>query len=153
MESVILEKELKLSQKDHQTNIVIPFQLNQAAEKLVIDFSYDPPVVDEKAARIQIRQALKQFVPATEQKKWGNVDRYLPLQNLITLSLTYENQYVGAHHKKDNHQIIIISKQETSKGFVKRTVEAGEWEIQLNAHCIGSENVTVSLYVRMEESR
>lgn len=153
MEAIILEKELRLSEKDHQTNIVIPFQLNQTAEKLVIDFSYDPPEVDEEAARIQIRQALEQFVPETDQKKWGNVDRYLPLQNLITLSLTYEKQYVGAHHKKDNHQIIIISKQEASKGFIKRTAEAGEWEIQLNAHCIGSESVTVNVYVRVEERR
>lgn len=151
MGKIILAKELKLSKKDHQTNIAIPFQVYQAAEKLVIEFSYDPQEVDEVAARIQIEKALKDFVPETEHKKWGNVDRYLPLQNLITLSLTYKNEYIGAYHKKDNHQIIILSKKESSKGFTKRTIESGEWEIQLNAHCIGSEDVTVSLYVRVEE--
>ncbi|MEC6748258.1 hypothetical protein VXN63_06850 [Marinilactibacillus sp. XAAS-LB27] len=150
MKETILKRELQLTEDHHQTNINLPFDVIEPASKLTIHFAYNPDEAEEEVAKEKILAALQRFVPESEQKKWGNIERYLPLKNLITLSLNYEKTYVGAHHRKDNHQTIVISEHGSDKGFVKQAINAGGWEIQLNAHCIATKEVNVSIQVEVE---
>lgn len=151
--SIVIDKEFILTKKDHQTNVKIPFELVHSAEKLRIQFSYDPPHVEDDQARERIKQAVRKYVPEEELNKWNrweDAERFLPLQNLVTLSLSYEGEYLGARHRKATEQEIILSKNHASKGFLKYEVIKGQWEAQLNVHCVASEKVNVSLLILTE---
>lgn len=149
---VIQEQSLNLTEKDHQTNILIPFKIDEKAKKLEIAFSYAPEIAAEEYALKKIEKALQRYVPDEEKKKWGSVKRYLPLRNFITLSLMFEDEYIGAYHNKKTIQEVIISDSFSSKGFLKHSIDSGQWELQLNAHCIVSEKIEAVIAIRVEET-
>lgn len=151
--TTILEKEFLLTEDDHQTNIKIPFVLTRNAEKLMIEFSYTPAFAKGEQAKKKIEQALLKFVPENEWKKWGNSSRYLPLYNLVTFSLSYEGNYLGARHRKSTNQTIIISENESTKGFIKQKATKGNWEAQLNIHCVATDSIQASMRIKTEGVR
>lgn len=148
---VIQERIVDLTEKNHQSNILMPFTIDEKAEKIQIDFSYTPQVVKEETALRKIEQALEVYVPEEEMKKWGTTRRYLPLRNFITLSLMFEGKYIGAYHNKEAMQKVIISDSFSSKGFSKQAIDKGQWELQLNAHCIVSKKIQTTIRIRVEE--
>ena len=60
---------------------------------------------------------------------------YLPVKNLITLSLDENGKYRGAAHRQDDVQHHEISADFASNGFFKGKIEEGVWRIALNVHC------------------
>jgi hypothetical protein len=147
----VFEKAITLTEKDHQTNVKLPFVVENPASKLIVNFQYTPKHAEDQQAYSKVEQALSKYVPQEEQKKWGTVTRYLPLENLVTISLSYEDEYIGAHHNKATTQEAIISPAFSSKGFLKKAIEPGCWELQLNVHCVASRKIEVSVAIRLEE--
>lgn len=140
----ILRQTLKLSEKNHQTHIKIPFLVTKTYTQLQIQFDYEPQVVAENLASQAILAALATYFPVGEQPP---VRTFLPLFNLLTLSLSYQNMYLGCYHHKQAHQLITISHEVSSFGFLAQPVLPGEWEIQLNAHCIQSDSVCAEIVI------
>lgn len=142
MKEQLLNKKIALVPEDHQTHRKIVLELDHTYQALEINFSYDPQEVPTEQAKEYIREALPLYnLPETA------VDDFLPLVNLITVSLSYESEYIGCRHNKETKQTIRIAPEQSSLGFIPHEIKAGVWEIQLNLHCVRSE-VSVHLDVR-----
>lgn len=142
-EEVLFQQTLMLTELDNQQHKKIKIFLDQDYEALHIAFSYNPQEVPKELALRVIEETLPQY---DWEKNLQAMD-FLPLQNLVTMSLAYEGEYLGCRHNKETQQEILISEKESSWGFIPQKVSSGQWEIQLNLHCVQSE-VTVELMVK-----
>lgn len=142
-EEVLFQQILMLTELDNQQHKKIKIFLDQDYEALHIAFSYNPQEVPKELALRVIEETLPQY---DWEKNLQAMD-FLPLQNLVTMSLAYEGEYLGCRHNKETQQEILISEKESSWGFIPQKVSSGQWEIQLNLHCVQSE-ITVELMVK-----
>ncbi|MGP6139891.1 hypothetical protein [Jeotgalibaca sp. A127] len=127
-----LEKIIIITPKDNQTNIRVPFTLDHDCEILEIMFKYGPAYASDEDALPFIMKMLPRYTDS--EVTWEMAKQYLPVENLVTLSLAYENHYLGARHTKDSDQKIVLSEKESSLGFPTLPIKKGEWELQLNVH-------------------
>lgn len=142
MKELFVTKQIRLVPEEHQTHRKIAFTLDRSYQALEIDFSYRPQEVPTELAEVYIREALPLYdLPTTA------VAAFLPLRQLITVSLAYEGEYLGCRHNKESQQAIRIAPEQSSLGFIPHAIVPGLWEIQLNLHCVRSE-VLVHLDVR-----
>lgn len=143
----IFELDLRLGEYDTQTNVKIPFEIRNKYSELIIHFSYSPDKSKDDVARRQVEDALRKY----DQADYASVKRlaydHLPIDNLITLSLSKNGKYLGAHHNKRNHQEISINNETASFGFWPVEVEPADWELQLNCHCIASKEVEAKIRI------
>lgn len=138
---------LFLSHKDNKKNIGVPFKLEASAEKIRIFFSYGPSHSDDEVARAQIVEGFEKY--ALEDFTEEIIEDYLPIENFITLSLSFNGEYLGSHHNKAKQQEIVITAEEASLGFKPTEIAAGNWEVQLNCHCIASENIQAKIKIEV----
>ena len=80
----------------------------------------------------------------------GNIENYLPIKNLVTVSLDSSREYLGAAHRQSNKQEHIISPAFSSAGFFKTDIAKGEWKITLNVHSVSCD-VDYKITVEGEE--
>lgn len=142
-EVVLFQQTLTLTELDNQQHKKIKIFLDQDYEALHIAFSYSPQEVPKDLAIRVIEETLPQY---DWEKNLRSMD-FLPLKNLVTISLACEGEYLGCRHNKETQQEIIISEKGSSWGFIPHKVCSGQWEIQLNLHCVQS-GVTVELMVK-----
>lgn len=145
------EMYLKLSEYDTQTNVKIPFEIKGNYSQLIIYFAYTPNRSRDEVAKRQVELALKKYALPDYTKEERTVRSYLPVDNLITLSLSKNGKYIGAHHNKKNRQQIKISNKQASFGFWPVDIEPAEWELQLNCHCIASKLVEAKIRIEVRE--
>lgn len=148
--NTLIEKELVLTPKDSQKNIPFVFQLNEAYERLVMTFEYGPSHATEEESFVVVKESLKHYFPFKGEITNDVVREFLPVENLVTVSLSYNGEYLGARHTKERTQKIVISENGASLGFPTHAIRPGEWEIQLNAHCVASTEVTAKVGVYVE---
>lgn len=146
---ILFEKNIAISDKQTHTNIKIPFEINQHSNSLMIYFSYGPAYSDDYTAQKQVEGALKRYLPEESDNESKNVMNYLPIENFVTVSLSYENQYLGAYHNKAKTQTILINPINPSPGFNACAIAPGSWELQLNCHCIASKLVEVEVRIEV----
>lgn len=127
---ILLEKTGIVTPKDDKTNIFFDFTVPSGIKKIVIDYNYRPKTVENKAEALAlIEKKMKQYGAD------GAAEDYLPVKNLITLSLNDENGYRGAAHRQADIQHHEISENYAAAGFIKGKIESGKWQIALNVHC------------------
>lgn len=143
----IFELDLKLGEYDTQTNVKIPLGIRNKYSELVIYFTYSPNNSKDDIARRQVEDALIKYDVANYASAKLLASNYLPVDNLITLSLSKNGTYLGAHHNKSNKQEITINNKKASFGFWPVEIEPADWELQLNCHCIASRVVEVNIRI------
>lgn len=123
----------RITTANDKTNLIHRFDVPDNINKLIIRYSYSPKTFDnrEKAVSI-IRDSFDKY----DETLVGKPADYLPIKNLITLSVDENGKYRGAAHKQANEQEHIFSAAYASPGFIKGKPEAGEWDIMLNVHCV-----------------
>lgn len=123
----------RLTTANDKTNLIYRFDVPDNINKLIIRYSYSPKIFEnrEKAVSI-IRDCFDKY----DETLVGKPADYLPIKNLITLSVDENGKYRGAAHRQASQQEHILSADYASPGFVKGKPEAGEWDIMLNVHCI-----------------
>lgn len=144
---VLLEKEFELSYEQEKTNVPFPFLVEENTCSLKISFSYSPKTADDMVrARALIEKNIKKDAGeyACEYPSW---ETYLPLKNLITVSLDDPEGYRGCAHRQDKDQVHIIRKDFASRGFDKGEIREGQWKVVLNLHGIVTEKVSCKLKV------
>ncbi|WP_028273410.1 hypothetical protein [Atopococcus tabaci] len=146
----IINQQLVLTPADNQTNIPLTFQLEKEYERLVIEFAYGPSHATEAEAFEQVREALGNYFPSDEPVADELVRAHLPVENLVTLSLSYNGEYLGARHTKERDLKVVLSEEKASLGFAPQPILPGKWEVQLNAHSVASEKVIANLRVCAE---
>lgn len=136
-EKQLLKQTYKLGVEAHQTHIKLPFILEENFDYLKIIFSFGPQIVAPEEAKAYIQEAMSMFFTPKEQEAMHWSD-FLPLVNLLTISVKQKNQYLGCYHHKACNQEIILAADRSSRGFDKVNLSQGQgpWEIQISAHCM-----------------
>ncbi len=134
-ETVILQERYQLGERHHQTHIKVPFVVAEAYEYIMIQFSYGPQIVYTEEAKPYLEQAVLRYFTPEEQTE-GNWQNFLPLVNLLTLSVSQEGHYLGCYHHKAATQEIYLSAKTSSLGFERVSPTPGFWELQISLHCM-----------------
>lgn len=149
--TIIGKHQLILTRQDDQTNVIIPFSLDKTYKKLLISFSYEPSHATREESEPLVLNAIERYQIYDGQYDPENIDGFFPIENLVTLSITKNGEFIGARHSKDRFGTIELSKDSASLGYLKTAIEAGHWEVQLNVHCIASKNIEVHLKLEVFE--
>ncbi len=148
---ILKETEVLLRPDDEKSGTYIPFLVEGKVKKLCITYSYSPKLLDdeEKAIRLIEENILRD---AHEDKEiYKDYGRFMPLKNLVTLSLIAPSGYRGAAHRQDSEQYHEISCDFASPGFLKGEIEQGQWSLRLDAHAVVSDKVHCRIRIEAEE--
>lgn len=141
---VIFDKSGVITPEMDKTNISFDFDVPQGVSKLDIDFSYSPKTVeDDSLALNAVSASLEKYLGAEND---ADPHSFLPVNNLVTVSLDDPEGYRGAAHRQLCEQHIVIGSGCSSPGFLKNSVQSGKWRIMLNVHCYVC-NVSYSLKI------
>ncbi|SDN69737.1 hypothetical protein SAMN04487897_104120 [Paenibacillus sp. yr247] len=136
-----------------KTHISYRFHLAKPGGKLLIDFAYEPKnLEDREQAKTMIFTSINTYTEPNQreriQAKW---ESFLPLKNLITVSVDDPKGHRGAGHRHDPEQLLFISELETSPGFVSGKIVEGMWHVTLSLHAIVTESCRYTLHIHQEE--
>ena len=141
---LIFEKNGKVIPEQDKTNIPLQFTVPNGIEKLIIDYDYSPKTLeDEEKANEMLQKSIEKYL-GDEYK--ADPKEFMPVKNLITLSLDENGNYRGAAHRQADKQHHEVSRDFASVGFEKGEITSGEWTLVLNVHCCACE---VSYNVRI----
>lgn len=150
---ILLEKEFAVFPENEKTNISFPFAVPEGADSLKFTFSYSPKVLcDDERAKWLIENNIKKDAGefADEYPCW---QEFLPLKNLITLSVDDAEGYRGCAHRQAEYMEHIISEDFASPGFNKGKIKEGQWKAVLNIHGIVTEKTDCKLKVEAGDFR
>lgn len=138
MRKTLLETDVRLLRASEKTNIVLAFLVPEHTSLLRISYSYAPKTLDGEAARPLIEACLRRDAGEfySEYPDWTH---YLPLKNLVTLSLDSPEGFRGCAHRQVDVQTHVLSAAEASPGFLPGALPAGEWRLVLNVHALVTE--------------
>jgi hypothetical protein len=117
------------------------FELPEGAERLNIQFAYSPKTLDDEGkAKPLIETAIRQYISPELQtqylEKWNT---YMPLKNLLTISVDDPDQNRGAAHRHAPEQQLNISKLDASPGLVPGNLVPGQWRVTISLHAVVTE--------------
>jgi hypothetical protein len=149
----ILEVEGQVTPVCSKTHISYKFYLDQTGGKLWISFAYEPKnLEDREQAKRMIFESIEKYTEADQreriQVKW---ESYLPLKNLITVSVDDAKGHRGAGHRHDPEQLLFLSEEGASPGLVRGTILPGMWEVTLSIHAIVTNTCRYKLQIHHEE--
>ena len=131
----VLKTTLRVTPEQEKTNLFLPFTLEREAIQLKIIYSYAPKTADGKAAAKAAELCLRRDAGAY-RSAYPSAETFLPLKNLITLSLDAPDGYRGAAHRQANSQVHTITEHTASPGFLPGKLLAGQWRLVLNVHAL-----------------
>lgn len=148
---VVKEAAIHLTPDDEKTHFRIPFILDKDTKKIVITYSYFPKkLTDEEKSYELIKENLLRDA-GEDAGGYEDYSEFMPLKNLVTLSLDSPEGYRGAAHRQANEQRHIIGKDFASVGFIKGEPPEGEWTLVLNAHAVVTDSVECKIKIEAEE--
>jgi hypothetical protein len=138
-----------------KTHLRIPFHLDEDCRRLRLKFEYTPKVLEDRKRSLELLQQSfdAYLLPEQREPAMSQADRYLPLKNLITLSLDDPNGYRGACHRHDSVQELTLSAEQASPGLMAGTLPAGAWQATLSVHCIVTDSCDYKLQIWTEKER
>lgn len=138
----LVDNDYLLTPANSQTNLCIDFDTQQDFDALQLHCVYSPKTVEDPAlARQLIEASIAKYMPRKLLPVLGNWKDYIPLNNLITLSVDYNGAYLGAAHRHMPDQTHILSEGFSSPGFLCQKAAAGHWRAVLNVHALVSDEV------------
>lgn len=154
MKQLLLSLTNTVTPEQSCTNIFHSFQLEQVKEELEIRFSYLPKVHPDKVRSLEIvRAAMPRFVSPADAFGYGRPEEYLPIVNLLTLSLEDPAGYRGCAHRHDDKQVHYINENYASPGFYRGKLPVGAWRVCVNLHCVVTDSCTYALEVWAGEGK
>ncbi len=123
----------RITTANDKTNLIHRFDVPENIKALKIKYSYSPKTLENREKAVSI---IHNCFDKYDEILVGRPADYLPVKNLITLSLDSCGIYRGAAHRQDNTQEHIISADFASPGFIKGEINAGEWDVVLNVHSV-----------------
>ena len=144
--------DIHVTSSDTKTHINRSFEVNKEYSKLVFDVSYSPKYLEDVSKCMQLmRQRIKDvgfkedFLPDKELAK------AIPLANHISWSIdSPKDGYLGTKHKHNPHQILEISEEKSSFGFMPAKIVKGTWNITSSMNAILTDDVDIHIIVSGE---
>ena len=150
---ILLDQRWTLVPKQSCTNLIVPFTVPHAFEKLEFQFAYGPKVVDDPEIILQgVTECMEKYVRPQDRPKEIRVEDYDPPVNFVTLSVDCGDEYVGCAHRHAPEGIVSISADDATFGFFCRPIEAGEWRVVLNVHAVVAGTVDYHLVITGKEA-
>lgn len=152
---ILLEQRYVWGPEDSQHDVPFAFDCPEHIALLRIRFAYEPG--KEEAREIclpPIEQALTRYYdsyPRTMQPMAA--EQFLPIKNLITISLEREGVYLGNAHRWAPEQEHELTTKHASLGFVPPERLSGRWNGMLHLHEILSPRCTATLQIEGREQR
>lgn len=130
-----------------KTHITYQFHIDEPPACLDIDFEYSPKVLeDQEASRLYIVEAIDKYVePSVSELQKNHWERFVPLQNLLTLSIDDPESFRGSAHRHPPKQHHFVAESQASPGFIAGPLPAGVWKITISVHCV----VTAACHYRL----
>lgn len=147
----VLETTLRVTPAQEKTNLVLPFALEKEARQLKIIYSYAPKHLDGEAA-VEAAERCLQRDAGAYRAQYPAAEVFLPLKNLITLSLDDPNGYRGAAHRQADSQVHILTEATASPGFLTGKLPAGQWRLVLNVHALVTPFCDCRVKIEVEEA-
>ena len=149
---ILLSRELHLTPSDHETLICLDFRTEKPYKALRILTDYhDAKMLDDMTqARRMIQRGIRKYLKGTDPSQW---EQFLPVVNLVTLSLDFEGAFLGAAHRHPPKQALVISEGMSSPGFGRHKVSQGHWRAVVCVNALVSDLVCYRLVIQgVEES-
>ncbi|NQX68282.1 hypothetical protein HQN90_19340 [Paenibacillus alba] len=149
---LIYATEGTLASTDTQTHQTYFFPVSENCRTLHLIFDYSPACLEDEEAAKQIIQASQmKYQENSEHQVEDGWKKYLPLRNLLTVSLDDPAKFRGACHRKDISQQLFLTAEEASPGLMPGPLVAGKWSVTLSFHAIVTETCDFKLVVWEEE--
>ena len=117
--TVFKETETYLRPDDTRSNRYMFFDVPEGTGKLLITYSYSPKNLENKEKSYElIRENILRDAPE-DIDRYTDYEEFLPLKNLVTVSLDSPVEFRGAAHRHDKEQYHEISKDFASPGFLR----------------------------------
>jgi hypothetical protein len=138
-----------------RSHITYSFDLSQPVEGLNILFKYNPKRLEDlESSKTMILESLVKYTNAEyadlDGAKW---ETFMPLTNLITLSVDDPAGHRGAGHRHDSEQLLYVSEHCASLGFVSGPMIKGMWKVTLSLHSIVTDICSYELQIWVEEGQ
>lgn len=147
---IFKETETLLHPDDTRSNRYIFFDVPEGTEKLHITYSYSPKNLEDKEKSYElIRENILRDAPE-DIDRYTDYEEFLPLKNLVTVSLDSPVEFRGAAHRHDKEQYHEISKDFASPGFLKGEIISGQWRLSLNVHAVVTDICTCRIKIEGE---
>jgi hypothetical protein len=136
-----------------RSHISYRFAVLRPAVRLVVRFRYSPKELDSRdRARILIEESLEHYMlPGQLETAKSNWEAYLPLKNLLTLSVDDPQGHRGSAHRHDPEQLLYLAETEASPGLEPGLIRPGMWAVTLSLHAVVTETCDYELQVWGEE--
>lgn len=143
---------LFLDKSDEKTSRFVPFNVPEGVEKLCITYSYTPKILENEEKSIEL---IKENLIRDAGDTWTEYTDYsefMPLKNLVTLSLTDGGIFRGAAHRQADRQYHEINSTYASPGFLKGEIRSGQWVLCLDVHALVTDHCVCMIKVEGEVS-
>lgn len=147
---VVKETVTYLRPDDEKSTRFIPFKVPEGVEKLCITYSYSPKILEDKEKSLLLIKDNLIRDAGEEWTEYTDYDEFLPLKNLVTLSLMSPEGYRGAAHRQADSQYHEIGEAYASPGFVRGAIAKGEWTLCLNVHALVTDVCTCNIRIEGE---
>ncbi|WP_028559322.1 hypothetical protein [Paenibacillus pinihumi] len=134
----LLAVEGKLYPSSSKTHITYQFHIPTPLPSLQIDFQYAPKKSEDKSgSRRLIEQSIEQYVhPSMQAAYMDKWEQYMPLQNLLTISVDDPSEFRGSAHRHPEKQSYLLATSSASPGFIPGAILEGIWRITISVHCV-----------------
>ncbi|TBL70858.1 hypothetical protein [Paenibacillus thalictri] len=145
--NLLLKAEGAVTPSCSKSHITYTLHLHKECGELHVEFAYEPKTLDDEARSEQlIEEGFRQFI-LEEHRPSYNWRDFLPLQNLLTLSLDDENGFRGAGHRHDPVQHLVVTTEEASPGLVPGVFPRGQLQVMINIHCVVTDECRYRLQI------
>jgi len=153
MRSMKIDVQGQVTPPCSKSHISYKFPVQEPVGKLWISFTYAPKnLADREQSKALIEASIDKYTEPEQrdrlQAKW---ETFLPLKNLITISVDDPERHRGAGHRHDPEQLLLLSELEASPGLLSGPMPSGMWEVTLSLHAIVTENCQYALQIWQEE--
>lgn len=145
----LLDVKGQISPDCSKSHISYSFIVPQPLCRLDIYFSYTPKLLENQSLSKQfIQDSVSKYIEKGHQQSYSEKwEMYLPLKNLITISVDDSIGYRGAAHRHDSKQELYISENKASPGLVPGNLRPGQWRVTLSLHAIVTDQCKYKLRV------
>lgn len=134
---ILLRHDCILHPEDWQKNILLPFEIPKAYDRLAILLQYGPKEVCDRAViSPQIEACVARYFPPGTQLSDKDREKYPCLYNFVTLSLDCGEEYIGCAHRHPPRQTICIAQERASWGFQPHAITKGLWRVVLHVQAV-----------------
>ncbi|HOU09996.1 MAG TPA: hypothetical protein PL044_01445 [Clostridiales bacterium] len=128
-----------LTPADSKTHMAFAFEVTANLAAVELRFSYAPKRCEDRGlSRRLILDGLKRYAPAAASGQTLRWQDYLPVQNLLTLSLDTPSGYAGCAHRHNPVQRHTVAPGKCSPGFAVTSLKPGLWHAVVSAHCVAT---------------